>query len=590
MAHSAWLTHVGDPDSVLVWSGAGLSADAPTGGPLGNSLTFRAFDRIFIDVDRDAIATWFDAAGMPTTVPRLETVLSVVHGHFGDEGLDWLLRDLDDAAARPNDLHRFCAEHLAAGGVHVTANVDRCIEAAISSNPRLNHLVHFHGAIDETGSTAELGLVIDRIESGFPPPLTTRLQDLLTDPAHETVLVVGYSGSDFFDVNPLIRDLPPGALSGTTVIWCEYADAPLQQKPVEELKGPAAVLLNLLAERGAKTVLLTGPLREVLSPLAQQWAMTPVPPTPLTSTPAAPPIAAPPATLTAPARVTASLELYARIGLPMLVLQYFATHQTAGLDEQRSASAIGEAYRTSGDPHRFYDWARRAWPGIGPDEIAMRTERRIQALRGAGRTREAITLAHRLTSWTADHHGNLSPTARLVAVDVATAVLYDQYRAFLGALRPLSFQARLLQQQLEATGIQEGSDLRLRVDRVRNDLLTIRSRHRSPDPDASAAAIHEQASSAIRTLNYRQGLLRTPGRTGPADETEFRTLFDTWTAMGQYAELARMVVSPLAVPAVGLRRVHEAVTTAATIGRWPRGVAARITARALLANLLPQSR
>lgn len=308
----ASLAHVGGPASVVVWSGAGLSADAPTGGPLGNSLRFRAFDRVFTDIDRDAIAAWFEAAGMPTAVPRLETVLSVVHSHFGDEGLDWLLRDLHDAAAHSNDLHRFCAEHLAAGGVHVTANVDRCIEGAASSETGLERLVHFHGAIGETGSTAELGLVIDRIESGFPPALTTHLQDLLTDPAHETVLVIGYSGSDFFDVNPLIKDLPSGALSGTTVIWCEYDDAPLQQKPVEELKDPAAVLRDLLADRGAETVLLTGSLREVLAPLAQQWAMTPVPLTPVTLTPPAPPTAAPPAILTAPARLTASLELHAR--------------------------------------------------------------------------------------------------------------------------------------------------------------------------------------------------------------------------------------------------------------------------------------
>jgi hypothetical protein len=62
--------------------------------------------------------------------PRLETLLDVVFRVHGQAVLDDLLSDL--AAAQPNALHGFFAQHLIHGGRHITADF-----TPASNEPRL---------------------------------------------------------------------------------------------------------------------------------------------------------------------------------------------------------------------------------------------------------------------------------------------------------------------------------------------------------------------------------------------------------------------------------------------------------------------
>ena len=104
-----------DPENVVFLSGAGISVDGPTFGPIGNELTYRAIDACFADHTRDTISNAYRVLAklMKTDFkdeyinmfPRLEAILEIVSKVYGVEALQILLSDL--VSAESNDLHRF---------------------------------------------------------------------------------------------------------------------------------------------------------------------------------------------------------------------------------------------------------------------------------------------------------------------------------------------------------------------------------------------------------------------------------------------------------------------------------------------------
>ena len=64
------------PDRVVFWSGAGISGDAPTQGPLGWALTDRALEQAFDAPSLLApLREAYHALGLERVRPRLESVL-----------------------------------------------------------------------------------------------------------------------------------------------------------------------------------------------------------------------------------------------------------------------------------------------------------------------------------------------------------------------------------------------------------------------------------------------------------------------------------------------------------------------------------
>ena len=83
------------PDQARFWSGAGISGDPPTQGPLGYALTDRALEQAFDrDVLLDKLRGTYAALGLPRDRPRLESVLDAAAVEHGIEILDGLLADL----------------------------------------------------------------------------------------------------------------------------------------------------------------------------------------------------------------------------------------------------------------------------------------------------------------------------------------------------------------------------------------------------------------------------------------------------------------------------------------------------------------
>lgn len=254
------LADVSAPD-VTVLSGAGVSIEGPSCLPSGAALTRRAFDGFFLPgtlevlCHRHEAVGWHDASPCPrdasapprVRLPRLETVLGVAARVYGPDAIDQVLVDV--ATAEPNRLHHFFAEHLAAGGDHLTANFDTCVERAgrvRSLGWPESDLLHFHRAI---GGREPLGATLAEIESGFTGDVATRFTTLLGK--RPVLLVAGYSGSDFFDVNALVARLPAGSLTRLRVVWLWHSDHDphLVSVPVPPADQPAFTLFDILRRR-----------------------------------------------------------------------------------------------------------------------------------------------------------------------------------------------------------------------------------------------------------------------------------------------------------------------------------------------------
>lgn len=275
------------PGDVTVLSGAGVSVEGPSSLPTGWELTERAFSAFFLPGTLAAIQAahaavgWFDAPACPTSdppkdsrLPRLETVLGVAARVHGRSAVDVSLADV--ATAEPNRLHHFLAQHLGRDGGHLTANFDLCVERAAQQRGLAwsdDDLFHFHG---EIGGVAELGVTLARIEGGFPSESEQRFLALLIK--RPAVLVVGYSGSDFFDVNTAIAGLPPESLGGRRVVWLSYSQhhPHVVSMPALESDAPDFTLFDILRRKGADLTVLCGPPEFALRELARHWGFSPM--------------------------------------------------------------------------------------------------------------------------------------------------------------------------------------------------------------------------------------------------------------------------------------------------------------------------
>lgn len=285
----SWLAGVG-PGDVVVLSGAGVSRDPPASLPLGGDLLARVFEGCFEAGVLDTILDYHQQLGLVTTSPcdgevvtrppRLETVLGVA---VDVHGLASTMAVLDDLRHAPfNALHAVLAAHLAVGGRQLTANFDGCIErAAAALGTSDGDLWHFHGSLARDPTGASLGATLRAIESGFPDGDAARFGTALQ--AGRRLVVLGYSGSDFFDVDPAIAELAPGELRRLGVLWVAHQATGLVHRPVDAADPQ---LLRLLARAGAEVTVLCADTAAVGATLAAIWGLAP--PSPAVDAPTSP--------------------------------------------------------------------------------------------------------------------------------------------------------------------------------------------------------------------------------------------------------------------------------------------------------------
>jgi hypothetical protein len=494
-----------DPEATLFWSGAGISVDFPTCGPSGDALTRRALTHTFEPGIATTLAAYYRALNLPRRSPRLETVLQVVEDVHGTAVLHDLLTDLE---AAPNPLHAFFAGHLEMGGRHVTMNFDTCIERAATKAWPHDALLHVHGQLREDG----MGATLARIERGLPAEIGDGLRRLLLSPELTSIVFVGYSGSDFFDVDPFLASLPRGSLTARNVLWIEHGEGlALVERERTQLRA--------LREAGAHVREVKASTRTVLKEIGRQWGVS------LNARPGQPRPWSPDVPIDPRLKQRATVELFALMGLHREVdsrIELCRAHDWEVLAQTRWAQG---RYADAGAA-----WTR-ARAGASP---AARAERAgavawirgefrgardllVEALREAeGTLEERLTLAETLarvyvhTRRTPDSRGLAGPQLRDFILDDLPdpATLADNGRAL-------------------------GIHLRNRVVSARTDLGAS-----SADAlDAFESFGEYEALNA--QLNYQHGRLRSRKAHEPVAPREFRALRRGFAAIGAYGDAAR---------------------------------------------------
>lgn len=286
------------PEKVCFWTGAGISANKPSNLSLGDSLTEKTIEHFCLPGTWNKLMGYFkqtkmqDAFGYPKNTPRLEAVLESLIQALGLKVLNILGSSYN---AKPNSLHYFFAKHLEGGGIHITANFDNCLENAlrflgyydkvqiidsfessrISIEELSNCLIHIHGRYDQQQDSLEhLGVRIRNIASGFSKELKDMVTSLLCRESY--LIFVGYSGSDYFDVNPYFSELKlhytERQFKNLTVIWVKHT--PYEEKgelvPWSEQQ-EGKVILEALENCGADIFYLLMKADKFLEMLKEYW-------------------------------------------------------------------------------------------------------------------------------------------------------------------------------------------------------------------------------------------------------------------------------------------------------------------------------
>ncbi|HEY1621195.1 MAG TPA: SIR2 family protein [Streptosporangiaceae bacterium] len=533
-------TEVGraDPADVLALSGAGVSLDPPASLPDGGTLTRRVFaafltpDALDTVTARHLAVGWRPARPCPrgratgdaARLPRLETVLGVAAETCGEQSVADILADVCEA--RPNFLHEIFAAHLARGGRHITANFDGCIEKAADNRfagwRGRGQIFHFHGSLADDPSGLTLGATLARIQGGFSDEQAAVIRGMLV--AARFLVVLGYSGSDFFDFDTLIAALPADALAAVHVIWISHSGHSWHSLDPGSRTLPPVI--GLLRRAGARVSVACGPTTEFAEGIARSWGLAAAPrqaPDPALRTAPPPVVAASPAQ-----RRIATFQLYRELGLPGEVAAAIGTAQAAGADPAAIWLARSEMLWEQGR----WNALRRIWargplpPGVGP---ALRAERIGACLWVQGR----LVPAYLWLTWHRRHARD--PQDRMLLAETEGRVIEHMHR-----VPPLNLLAAVLAPRMAAVIGGTSQRAGIHLHRRRNDLVSsLRSVSGGTRDEAEAQASSQwfaEAGSLLAALSYRHRQLRDTYRAARLSDAElsrrYRELQRHFAAVG----------------------------------------------------------
>lgn len=553
------------PSAVMFWSGAGISADDPTGGPTGRALTDRALDHYFAFGTKGVLAHLYQLLDVPNAAfrPRLETVLDALSDTYGLDGLRDVLSDL--ASAAPNRHHAFFARHAAAGGRHVTANFDTCIERA-GADVRVadqRRIIHIHGALDEKDDLSALGARLQVIQDGFPPVLVDRLSATLSSTELRVLMFIGYSGSDFFDATPYLLS-QVACLRRRIVVWYEWSREPLCWGV--EPAGVHRDLLTRLVAAGVDVQVVSGPLDDLLAPMSVAWQLATPPPV----------TAGRPTPWTArlersdAQRHAASAALYARMGYRKGVIEAFSRHRPeSSTDWDRLADAYWGAGRYS-EAHAAWE---HAFAAADPDSQLRLVERRgaIRWIRGELLAAERL-LWKAILTWCVPESA-AAPASLAVLLETYGRVVEHMKRVpdarwFVRTGRVAVVRKRIADVQADLAG-REGVAVRARLSNIAAAL------DGQPDEqlvDHMAAFVESEALHSW--LNYEHAYLRRcashPTDDHPApSRADYERQAHRQATIGATADVARTYLLPHAARFFTPREIAAAFRPV-EMTRWHR--------------------
>lgn len=534
------------PSDVLFWSGAGISGDAPTRAPLGNTLTDRAINEAFDGDLLDSLRYAYSSLGIRRDRPRLEAILEVAAAEHGVRCLALLLDDLRDPA--PNGNHHFFARHTLDGGHHVTANFDTCIERAGGDPDRI---FHFHGSMSGSGGVQELGARVSGIERGFSRAQRAALDRSLA--AAREIVVVGYSGLDYFDVDPYWRDAARrGLVAHRRVIWVNHASE------WGVLVGRACIRqqLRTFADLGGAEVYeISAPTRSLLNLMAAKWNIPLIAPPPKAQQRERAPFDADPS-----ARAHATTRFLVTAGLHGAVRRRLAGVQLTVEEHQWAAEAawVAGRYREAG-----HHW-EVAFAGDDAVSRAKRQEREAACLWLRGRLRAARKLLLQASDEAARHA--IDPRLRLLIAETLARVLVHMRRLPDTRLLVTPWwknRSAALLDEIEHILLEKADGrvlpihLRARVATARADLIS----QPIPDTDLEPTRDFNESEALGAMTNYLHASLRRrveqprTGDGGPPAPWEYRRLREQFLALGAAGDAARVPLIPGAARAFPLTTV-----------------------------------
>ena len=355
------------PDRVVFLTGAGISANSPTDGPVGLELTERALRYAFLPDTLERICAVYRLLGIDRQAPRLEAVLDVATRVHGVGALEELLSDL--RVNTPNSLHLFFRQHLRSGGRHVTANFDTLVEGGDEGLG----VVHVHGMIPSDSTSLEierLGARLSRLERGFDPETRNQLLEALCARQQSTLVVAGYSGLDFFDVDPFIREsVGELKLHISRVVWVSHKhDAAPCVLEADNDASAWPPMLRTLARADIECVLVEGATAAFLDTLASAWDFERV----LDAGHRTPRWAVP-RELDELAKASASLHLYLHMGMLRDHEDVLSTFPT--LRDSVDSATLAEIAWQQTDYRAAFAYWRTTFAGTDPVNVSRRLER-----------------------------------------------------------------------------------------------------------------------------------------------------------------------------------------------------------------------
>ncbi|WP_143765113.1 hypothetical protein [Catenulispora acidiphila] len=565
-------------------SGAGVSVEMPTGLPSGAALTRRVCEAFFPERTFDTLLDYHAAVGWTITevcaaqraraggiapkgrLPRLETVLGVAMRVL-DHDERRVLRILDDVrTAVPNRQHAALAAHLAVGGRQLTLNFDDCIEQRLitleAPPDAADRLIHLHSSFRADPEGRSLGLTLARIEPGFQKPVEHSLTSTLA--AAAAIVVVGYSGSDFFDVDQTVAALPSGSLKGTRLYWINHGSHPRWH--VIDAANPALPpVIAGLARAGARPTVLCGRTGEFLSSLLDAWRLNSGPEPAVSAGPPAPPPTVP---VSENERREAALALYRELAIPRAVAGILDSGNLAGLPSDAVWLARSELLWEQGRWNDLlHQWLRRTPEGIDP---LVRAERVGACLWVQGRLVPAYLwlVAHRRAA-AVDPDGarRLAETeGRVVEHMARTPELRPIARCLapqaVGRIRALGG----LEQQAGVHAFRRRQDLTSSLDAIGGGGV------REAGHAAASQNWFAEAGSLTAALSYRHRQLRDEFRPDRPDEelaADYRELADRFDIVGSAAGRVRTCLLPGAERVFGVREFVSALFDG-QFGWWHR--------------------
>lgn len=221
------------PERLVVLVGAGASVDAPSSLPTACEFLERLYATC---LPTSVESEWLlgrqgSLVGAQIQAPRFEAVMSIIQRHFDTE-----LEILDYLTARPpNRVHRLLADLAQRGALIMTTNFDELIETAAQPNlPSIADSDGFRSVAERSrqpggevwhlhGTVSDRKTVVASVRDCWESRHLFRLgQDrraaLAGALAERDLLVVGYSGSDDFDICPALEEVE----SDCRWVWIDH--------------------------------------------------------------------------------------------------------------------------------------------------------------------------------------------------------------------------------------------------------------------------------------------------------------------------------------------------------------------------------